>query len=150
MGEFHFRKLHVYRLTLMICAHLYRSTRVSPIAARPIVTQLIRASSSIALNIAEGAGEYRPAEKARFYRIARRSAAETAAALDLLIAIKAVPAEAAERCHRGLDQVGAMLTSLAKNQESRHDAGEPATNKHPKNRNAGTRGRNQEATKNEE
>jgi four helix bundle protein len=33
------------------------------------------------LNIAEGAGEFSPSEKARFYRMARRSATECAAIL---------------------------------------------------------------------
>ena len=45
--------------------------------------QLQRAASSITLNIAEGAGEFSGAEKARFYRIAKRSATECAAILDL-------------------------------------------------------------------
>ena len=40
--------------------------------------QLRRAATSIALNIAEGDGEFAPAEKARFYRMARRSATECA------------------------------------------------------------------------
>ena len=39
---------------------------------------------SVALNIAEGAGETAPAEKARLYRIARRSAEEVRAALRLI------------------------------------------------------------------
>ena len=37
----------------------------------------------MALNIAEGAGEFSPADKARLYRIARRSATECAAILDI-------------------------------------------------------------------
>jgi four helix bundle protein len=45
---------------------------------------LRRASASIVLNIAEGAAEFRPREKARFYRMALRSASEAAATLDLL------------------------------------------------------------------
>jgi four helix bundle protein len=40
--------------------------------------QLRRAANSIALNIAEGAGEFVPGEKARFYRMAKRSATECA------------------------------------------------------------------------
>ena len=38
---------------------------------------------SICLNTAEGAGEFSTAEKARFYRLARRSATECAAAPDI-------------------------------------------------------------------
>lgn len=48
-----------------------------------IANQLQRAASSTALNIAEGAGEFSAAEKARFYRIAKRSATECAAILDV-------------------------------------------------------------------
>ena len=49
----------------------------------PLADQLQRAGSSITLNIAEGAGEFSSAEKARFYRIAKRSATECAAILDV-------------------------------------------------------------------
>ena len=41
-----------------------------------LVDQLQRAASSIALNIAEGAGEYARYEKHRFYRILKRSATD--------------------------------------------------------------------------
>ena len=43
--------------------------------------QLRRASDSIVNNVAEGAGEFLPGEKARFYRIALRSGTESAATL---------------------------------------------------------------------
>ena len=36
------------------------------------------------LNIAEGAGEYAPAEKARVYRMAKRSETECAAIVDIV------------------------------------------------------------------
>ncbi len=45
--------------------------------------QLQRAALSISLNIAEGAGEYSLDEKARFYRMAKRSATECAGILDV-------------------------------------------------------------------
>src|SRR5829696_5799510 len=45
--------------------------------------QLQRAALSIPLNIAEGAGEYAIDEKARFYRMAKRSATECAGVLDV-------------------------------------------------------------------
>jgi four helix bundle protein len=48
--------------------------------------QLDRASVSIVLNIAEGAGRRTPADKAHFYVIARGSATECAAVLELLSA----------------------------------------------------------------
>ncbi len=45
--------------------------------------QLQRAALSIPLNIAEGAGEYSIDEKARFYRMAKRSATECAGILNI-------------------------------------------------------------------
>jgi four helix bundle protein len=48
--------------------------------------QLDRASVSIALNIAEGAGRRTDRDKARVFAIARGSATECAAVLDLLLA----------------------------------------------------------------
>ena len=48
-----------------------------------LADQLQRAATSVPLNIAEGAGEFSRNEKARFYRMARRSATECAAILDV-------------------------------------------------------------------
>jgi four helix bundle protein len=63
-------------------------------------SQLDRASVSIALNIAEGAGRRTAADKARFFAIARGSASECAAALELLDARS--PLAPAYRHARGL------------------------------------------------
>ena len=46
--------------------------------------QLLRASESIVLNIAEGAGRFGSEDKRRFYRIASGSAMECVGALELL------------------------------------------------------------------
>jgi four helix bundle protein len=56
-------------------------------------SQLDRAATSIVLNIAEGAGEFSPREKQRFYRMARRSTNECAALFDILKRRAAAPAE---------------------------------------------------------
>jgi four helix bundle protein len=47
---------------------------------------LDRASTSIALNIAEGNGKYAPRDRCRFFDIAHGSALECAAGLDVLLA----------------------------------------------------------------
>jgi four helix bundle protein len=55
---------------------------------------LDRASSSIALNIAEGSGKYSPKDRCRFFDIAHGSALECAAGLDILVArAKLAPAQ---------------------------------------------------------
>ena len=65
------------------------------------------------LYIAEGAGEFCKDEKQRFYRIARRSATETAAVLDILDRRKSVPATAIEPARELVVRVVSMLVRLA-------------------------------------
>jgi four helix bundle protein len=111
----HFRNLTVYRAALRVTASLFELTRRVPYEARPVVRQLMRASTSVVLNIAEGAGEYRALEKARIYRIARRSSWEVSAALDILGLMSVVPKGKAESLQQELNGIGAMLTTMSKN-----------------------------------
>jgi four helix bundle protein len=74
--------------------------------------QLDRASVSIALNIAEAAGRRMARDKAHFFAIARGSATECAAILDLLLA-RGLVTPAVHRHGRGLlVRVVQMLTRL--------------------------------------
>jgi four helix bundle protein len=78
-----------------------------------LADQLRRAAVSICLNIAEGAGEFASADKARFYRIARRSATECAAILDAARILKLSPDVPLATGRSILARVVAMLTALA-------------------------------------
>jgi four helix bundle protein len=74
--------------------------------------QLLRASQSIPLNIAEGNGKSTEGERRRFFEIARGSALECAAVQDVLEVCAALsPAENAE-AKKLLDRIVAMLTRL--------------------------------------
>jgi four helix bundle protein len=75
--------------------------------------QLERASASIVLNIAEGAGRSSAPDKARFYSIARGSATECAAILDLLRARAAIGDADQRRARSLLVRIVQMLTRLA-------------------------------------
>jgi four helix bundle protein len=81
--------------------------------------QLDRASTSIALNIAEGNGKYTPKDRCRFFDIAHGSALECAAGLDILVArTKLTPDQirpGKERLHR----VVRMLIGLIKSKSTR-------------------------------
>jgi len=55
-----------------------------PLRRSELSDQLDRASISVPLNVAEGAGRSTPRERARHYTIARGSAVECLACLDLL------------------------------------------------------------------
>jgi four helix bundle protein len=74
--------------------------------------QLERASISIVLNIAEGCGRTSPADKARFYAMARGSATESAAVLDVLWCRGLVDARLRTRARSLLVRIVQMLTRL--------------------------------------
>lgn len=75
--------------------------------------QLLRASSSVVLNLAEGSGKRTPQEQRRFYGIALGSLRECEAILEL---------EKISEPHllKTLDQVGAMVFTLCRAPENRN------------------------------
>ena len=79
-----------------------------------VVDQLNRAALSIVTNVAEGSGEFAPAEKARFYRIAARSVAECAALLDVCRELDMIELEPANAGRELLLRLVALLTGLAR------------------------------------
>ncbi len=82
---FDHEKLQVYQESLAFVSWLEPTIQQLPktIAARD---QLDRASTSIVLNLAEGNGKFTAPDRCRFFDIARGSALECAAALDVLAA----------------------------------------------------------------
>ena len=74
-------RFDAYRLALGFRAHVVRWL---PLKRAELSDQLDRASLSVPLNIAEGAGRSGPRDQARHYAIARGSAFECLAVLDLL------------------------------------------------------------------
>ena len=75
--------MDVYNLTIDFVAIADEIVIGLPRGRSYLADQLRRACTSIALHIAEGAGEFAGDEKARFYRMAKRSATECAAVLDV-------------------------------------------------------------------
>jgi four helix bundle protein len=75
----------------------------------PVVDQLDRASTSIPLNIAEGNGKFTAADRCRFFDMARGSALESAAALDVLVAKKRC---AQEEVAAGKDRLWSIVSML--------------------------------------
>jgi len=102
-------KLHVYAVAVEFQT---LASALSPKGQPVLRDQLERASLSIVLNIAEGAGRRSRPDKSRFYGIARGSANECAAILDLL-RVRGLASEAA--CSQGrelLVRIVQMLTRL--------------------------------------
>ena len=73
-------RFDAYRLSLDLVEFAETVTRGLPATRKYVADQLRRAALSVSLNIAEGAGEFAPVDKRRFYRMARRSATECSAA----------------------------------------------------------------------
>jgi len=68
-------------------------------------------------------------EKAKFYRIARRSASEASAATDILHAMHVLKTDFVTSSQTRLEEIAAMLTTMAKNQEVRA-TGQPRRGRH--------------------
>src|SRR4051794_28176748 len=80
--------------------------------------QLRRAAFSVPLNIAEGAGRASEADGARYFAIARGSAMECAAALDVVRALGVLQDDVCRRALELLAREVAMLTKLCRQQQS--------------------------------
>ena len=102
----------VYRASIELVAGAHQLADRFPRGRAYLSDQLRRAVASIPLNIAEGAGEFAPADKARFYRIARRSATETAAVLDVLAVLGLADAQRLVAVRALLVRITAMLTAM--------------------------------------
>jgi four helix bundle protein len=105
-------RLIVYRSALNLLAVLDDIIEQLPPGRAHLKDQLDRAGTSIVLNIAEGAGEFTPREKARFYRIARRSATESSAILDVIEQRQHASAEKLASAQRLLVEIVSMLVRL--------------------------------------
>jgi len=102
-------KLHVYHVALEL--HGLCSTLVA-LLNRIVKDQLERASLSVVLNIAEAGGRRSRRDKARYYAIARGSATEVAALLDVL-ALRRLASPASIRSGRRLAiRIVQMLTRM--------------------------------------
>ena len=112
-ATFDHEKLEVYQVSIEFVAwtgnllnSLLDGTRLS--AAR----HLDQASTSIPLNIAEGNGKRSYRDRCRFFDIAKGSALESAACLDVFVARKACTAEEVHQGKALLLRIVGMLSKL--------------------------------------
>lgn len=112
MNEFAHERLDVYKAALAFLEIADGILEEVPRGRGHLADQLDRAATSIVLNIAEGGGEFARAEKARFYRMARRSGSECAAILDIYRARGVVGDTPIEAGREVLLRIVAMLTRM--------------------------------------
>ncbi len=87
--SFDHEKLDVYQDSIRFVSWVNELLEGIP-KSLAVHSQFDRASTSIPLNIAEGNGKYTAADRCRFFDIARGSALECAACLDVLVAKKLI------------------------------------------------------------
>jgi four helix bundle protein len=109
-----FERLEVFKVAVEVVAVLDEVAERLPDGRGYMRDQLRRAANSIPLNIAEGAGEFAPAEKARFYRMARRSATECAGQILVCRRLGLLDAPRSEGALDVLRRVIAMLVTLVR------------------------------------
>jgi four helix bundle protein len=110
---FDHEKLHVYRRALEFIEWVTPLLEDLP-KSLAVHNQLDRASTSVPLNIAEGNGKFGPADRFKFFDIARGSAVECTACLDVLIRKKKCSAERAAEDKAMLREIVSMLMGLLK------------------------------------
>lgn len=108
-----FVKLEVYQKALKFTGEVYRFSNLLPSDERfGIVSQLRRATTSIVLNIAEGAGAGSDMEFKRFLRMSLRSTYEVNSIFDIIKELVLVNSEIVENLRKNLDEISAMLSGL--------------------------------------
>jgi four helix bundle protein len=115
---FDHEKLEVYREAIALIAWL---SELLETLERPgdVRDQLDRASTSIALNIAEGNGKFSPRDRCKFFDTAHASALECAAGLDILVAKRKVTPEQIRLGKERLQGIVRMLMGLIKRNSTR-------------------------------
>src|SRR5438093_11132934 len=108
---FDHEKLDVYGESIDFCRWVgdFQAAIFKKAAAKD---QLDRASTSIPLNIAEGNGKFSAKDRARFFEVARGSALECAACLDVLLARKLATEEQVVLSKERLARIVQMLIGL--------------------------------------
>ena len=120
--QFDHEKLIVYQLSLKFVT--WSTELIAEVQAKAAVKdQLDRASTSVPLNIAEGNGKFAVRDRCRFLEIARGSALQCAACLDVL-ARKGLCEDTMVSAGKGqLLEIVSMLTGLQSSLMSRANEG---------------------------
>lgn len=110
---FDHERLDAYQRALELLDLVDRIVEQMPAGRAHLKDQLDRAATSVVLNIAEGAGEFSPRDKRRFYRIARRSANESAAVLQVVARRKQAPESQLREALTLLHRIISMLVRMS-------------------------------------
>lgn len=115
---FNFENFPVYKLALEFIKSIdLLLSEIKLSRNSRLADQLIRASLSIPLNIAEGAGRFHKGNKKNFYLIARGSIFECVAILDVLDAKGMISKEQRLKYYLQLEELSKMMSGLINSQK---------------------------------
>ena len=107
------KTLDVYKAAHEMLLEVYNITRQLPPEEKYVlISQIRRASLSVKLNIAEGASRKSPAERKRFYEVARSSVVEIDSAMEAVIDLKYVALENLQNLGVLLNRCFSMLCNM--------------------------------------
>ena len=116
-----FRELIIWQRAMALTTEVYALSRTWPKDELfGLTSQTRRAATSIALNIAEGAGNESNAEFARFLTIALRSSYELMTALELSLRLEYAKADSVQRLLKETDRLAAMTSTLIQKLSQSH------------------------------
>lgn len=113
MEGFPHRQLDVYKRTLEAISLIARMSNAVPSRDGWLAKQIRRSAGSILLNLGEACGEHAPLEKARIFRISRRSAFETGDGLQLVKIYSRPDIKLIEAADVELFRIASMLTKMS-------------------------------------
>jgi len=100
-------------LVLQIATHTAAEIVATPIVQSVLAQQLVRSTSSVPLNIAEGAGRF-GRDRLQHYRIAYGSCQEAKTTVEILVLSGHLDRETGRRWWADLHRIGGLLWGLMK------------------------------------
>lgn len=107
-----YEKLDVYQCAIQFLSIAVKICNELPRHHSALADQIRRASISIPLNIGEGAGKRTKADCRKFFDIARGSAMECGAAMDVCLILSLIDDKRQRAAKELLHRIVAMLTKL--------------------------------------
>ena len=113
-GMLYHERLDVYQLSIQFVAAAIAVSERIPRGYASLADQLRRAAMSIPLNIAEGVGKASKAEQARFHAVARGSAMECGAILDVVRVLRVESSDSLDQAKEMVVRIVGMLSKMCR------------------------------------